>query len=91
MNASQDIKSNLNNSSIMIDSSFTGSKEGRKEKKGEDHLLQIFLRDTEEINDIIITNGKGDVTYYHSRYDTLDEEFLRSFKDDFRYNYANQI
>jgi hypothetical protein len=85
MNATQDIKSNMNNTSYIIETSVNGSKEGKKDKNSiKDDDLYLFLKDTEEINDIIITNGKGEVIYLHSKYDTLDEDFLRIYREDFK-------
>lgn len=85
MNASQDLKSNLNNTTYLIDTSFTASKDARKDRKSlKEDSVQIFLKDTEEINDIIITNGKGEVIYLYSKFETLDEEFLKSYKEDFK-------
>jgi hypothetical protein len=50
----------------------------------EDYSLRDFLRETEEINDIIITNNIGEIVYYFSRFDTLDDVYLKKFKDDFK-------
>lgn len=46
--------------------------------------LAQFLNETEEFNDIIITNKCGDVIYFYSQYKTLDEDYFKKFLNDFK-------
>lgn len=84
MNSSpQKRQSYLNNTSFLLDPSFLN--EGSKDRSQEgENSVDSFLKETEELNDIIITNNKGEVFYLYSRYSTLDTDYLNKFTQDFR-------
>ena len=86
MNASKnDYKPSSNNASYYIPISRTVKDEKNiKLIQKEEDPQESFLQETEEINDIAIMNEKGEVHYLFSRDETLDEEYLESFKEDFQ-------
>jgi hypothetical protein len=43
-----------------------------------------YLTATEEWNDIIIIDQNGDLNFMNSRLNTLDEMYVRTFKNDFK-------
>jgi hypothetical protein len=86
MNASKnDYRPSSNNASYCMPHSRNVKDDNNLELiPKEEDPLENFLEDTDEINDIVIINEKGEVHYLFSRDETLDEEYLESFKEDFQ-------
>jgi hypothetical protein len=57
-----------------------------KEVKADAKEKQVtFLKNIEEINDIIMIDCDGNIIFLNSRLDTLDTEYLNKYKKDFKY------
>ena len=59
-------------------------KEIKNEDKSLDNPLKTFLKETEEINDIIIIDKNGECVYLNSRNEIFNQSYIKKYRKDFR-------